>query len=143
MSTRSRIGRLFSDGHIESIYSHWDGYPAGVGATLAAHYTDNEKISELLALGDISILGAEIGSAQDFNHPRDGETLAYHRDRGENYQAPTRAEFPEQFMTQADSTQAEYAYLWDGFGWLCAPVVRRDDGSWAPLRSISQLKVTA
>jgi len=63
MSTRSRIGILNDDGSVYSIYCHYDGYTCGVGKCLAAHYTDPEKVRELIELGDIS---SHSPSVQDF-----------------------------------------------------------------------------
>ena len=40
MSTRSRIGILKSNGSIESIYCHLDGYPEWVGKKLYRYYND-------------------------------------------------------------------------------------------------------
>jgi hypothetical protein len=91
MATRSRIGMEMPNGEVQSIYCHWDGYPAGVGATLKEHYTNPEKVEALIALGDISILsenvaprGGQERSQHSFQNPADGVTVAYHRDRGES-----------------------------------------------------------
>lgn len=79
------------------IYCHSDGYVLGVGQTLFNHYQDETKIDELLALGDISMLGEKIGEKHDFDSPFRGglqigsleyqefynTVLAYGRDRGE------------------------------------------------------------
>ena len=85
MATRSRIGLELEDGSIKSIYCHWDGYPSGVGATLAGHYTQREKVESLIRLGDISSLEEEVepNGQHTFNKPQEGVTVAYHRDRGE------------------------------------------------------------
>ena len=53
MATRSNIGMKQADGTIKAIYCHWDGYPEGVGATLAEHYKNPAKVEALLNLGDI------------------------------------------------------------------------------------------
>lgn len=109
MSTRSRIGiiREKPEGKapiVESIYCHFDGYPEGVGKTLLEHWTDPEKVNELMAQGDLSALGSVIGEDQgtdwfDKRHsvlwgtyeeprdpsedPRNEWCLFYRRDRGE------------------------------------------------------------
>jgi len=102
MSTRSRIGiiRSAEEKTVESIYCHFDGYPEGVGQTLLNHWTTAEWVEELIALGDLSALGAQIGEDQgtdwfykrqetlyangyDTDDPRSTWCLAYGRDRGE------------------------------------------------------------
>jgi hypothetical protein len=72
MSTRSRIAIEKQDGTVKSIYCHFDGYVDGVGKTLFNHY-DKEKLEKLIELGDISVL-----------HESTENTVAYHRDRGED-----------------------------------------------------------
>ena len=46
MSTRSFIGIQNLDGTVTGIYCHHDGYLAGVGATLKAHYTTVRQVLE-------------------------------------------------------------------------------------------------
>lgn len=70
MGTRSRIGLELPDGTFGSIYCHWDGYPGYNGKILLGHYSDPAKVEELISLGDLSSLGAEIGEKHDFNRPR-------------------------------------------------------------------------
>ena len=57
MSTRSNIARLDPEtGRVTSVYCHYDGYPAGVGATLREFYKTDNTVAALLALGDLSML---------------------------------------------------------------------------------------
>lgn len=97
MATRSRIGIMNDDGSVLSIYCHWDGYLSNNGKILLTHYQDEKKIRELMALGDISSLGAEIGVEHPFKPPSYNSPeleeyekkyghmcVAYNRDRGEN-----------------------------------------------------------
>lgn len=83
MGTRSNIARLNNDGSYDVIYCHWDGYPSNNGKLLLGHYQTPGKIAELLALGSLSSLGAEIGTKHDFETPQTGECTAYGRDRGQ------------------------------------------------------------
>jgi hypothetical protein len=73
MSTRSRIAIEKQDGTVESIYCHFDGYISHNGEILQNYYSTREKMEKLIELGDISSLE---------NTPE--ETVAYHRDRGED-----------------------------------------------------------
>ena len=83
MSTRSLIGATRPDGSVLAIYCHFDGYPEHNGRILARHYTDAAKVEALIALGDLSSLGPEIGEKHPFNERPDGVCTAYGRDRGE------------------------------------------------------------
>ena len=84
MGTHSRIGIRNSDDSVVSIYCHWDGDPENNGRCLVEHYTDEAKVRELMALGNLSSLGANIGSKHDFAHPPANECNAYGRDRGDS-----------------------------------------------------------
>jgi hypothetical protein len=90
MSTRSNIA--FYDtkaGCVLSIYCHCDGYPKGVGAMLNANYTTESAVRALVALGNLSVLDPKLapppGVAHSFDKPLDGVTIAYHRDRGDDW----------------------------------------------------------
>lgn len=117
MATRSTIARK-TDAGIESIYCHWDGYPAGVGATLREHYRTETKITALMALGNLSVLGAEIGTRKDFETSvLNNECLAYGRDREETKQEVIMHDtFIDWVNARADSG-CEFGYLWNGSDW--------------------------
>jgi len=85
MATRSRIGIQNQDGSVSSIYCHFDGYPEGVGAMLEEHYSNRQKLNMLINLGDISVLGEQVSTMDEhsFDNRKEGVTVAYHRDRGE------------------------------------------------------------
>jgi calcineurin-like phosphoesterase family protein len=116
MATRSRIGKQLEDGSIKFIYCHWDGYPEHNGVILKEHYTTDAKVDELLALGDLSSLGEEIGEQQDFNilsTHNDKWCLAYGRDRGEkNVEATTVQSLQEMI-------EENYHYVWNNGKWHC------------------------
>lgn len=57
MATHSLIGLENTDGTIDYIYCHFDGYPSGVGKKLVEYYDNENRIKQLLDLGDISVLG--------------------------------------------------------------------------------------
>ncbi len=112
MATRSRIGIENENGRIKSIYCHWDGHPSTNGKTLAEHYTDRKKVEELIALGDISSLHENVSPADgvehSFDNPADGVTVAYHRDRGEDFRGPAVKYSMDGF---ANSDYEEYGYV--------------------------------
>jgi hypothetical protein len=98
MATRCNIAifeKPNTDGvsEVKVIYSHWDGYPDGVGKTLMEHYTDIEKIRKLINLGDVSSLREKIdipdGVEHSFDTPKTDITIFYGRDRGESGTEPS------------------------------------------------------
>ena len=126
MSTRSRIGMEFTDDNgtrlVKSIYCHFDGYPEGVGQKLQNFFLEREKVDTLVSLGDISFLEKEIVSKgnHSFDQPERGVTVAYHRDRGEDYCAPRIDAGVDAFF---ESDFEEYGYVFSEEGeWLVGGV---------------------
>jgi hypothetical protein len=118
MATRSYIGVRNTDASVDYIYCHFDGYPTSVGATLVEHYTDMNKVNALMKLGDLSILGNEIGEKQDFNDRsthNENWCLAYGRDRGEPNTSVKTTTYKE-FVSDEGVC---YVYLFDGDYWEC------------------------
>jgi hypothetical protein len=113
MSTHSRIGRVLPNGGIESIYCHFDGYPAGVGKMLVENYNTPEKVEALIALGGISSLAETLE-----------ETKAYARDMGESI-ADNKAEIRESAYSYLCMTRKDgghWAYLFKDGKWTFAKV---------------------
>ena len=115
---------------MDSIYCHWDGYLSHNGRILEESYTDEAKIRELIALGDLSSLGEEIGVKHPFDTPYDYGSQAYlefkqkyghmcnayGRDRGED--APFKSFDGEaEFVDYYDGSGAEFYYLFDHGVW--------------------------
>jgi len=113
MATRSNIAIEREDGSVEMIYCHYDGYPEYNGKMLEEHYTDVDKVEKLISLGSISSLREEVepqsGSAHSFESPDPNVTVAYHRDRGEDLQAP--AKFVNINQAVGSSLEQEYLYV--------------------------------
>lgn len=84
MSTRSWI-LLKNESEFKGIYCHFDGYL--VGSILKEHYANRNKVESLISLGDISFLDESIDKpdGHTFDNPIPGYTVAYHRDRGEEF----------------------------------------------------------
>lgn len=125
MSTHSRIGIELPDGHIESIYCHWDGYPSNNGRILFEHYQEPEKVLALIGLGDLSSLGNVIGEQHSFDDyypdsdPRSSWCCAYGRDRGEEGTGAKTTSSLKEFWQQAKEGYEEYVYLY-----------RQQEGAW-------------
>ena len=113
MSTRSAIGVMHGD-KCKAIYSHSDGYLSYVGKVLLENY-DSAKANQLVAMGDMSMLGKTIGEKINFDDRLvyEGDNIAtqcrfYGRDRGE-----TGIEFKTFFNDQElfEGIDAEYFYV--------------------------------
>lgn len=123
MSTRSTIAIELADGTVKQVYCHSDGYLSYNGQVLFEHYSDPAKLAELIALGDISMLGIEIGQKINFNDRltynkdnRATQCRAYGRDRGETgIDARSFWNFEMYRMTH---DREQYAYI------------LRNDGKW-------------
>lgn len=122
MSTQSMIVKE-DNGSFHCIYCHFDGYPDCVGEILHNHYQDDDKINELINLGDLSCLGAEIGEKHPFDSHSNpfGTTqyacwcLAYGRDRGEEGTSHRTYNSIKDVISYIGCS--EYIYLWKNNEW--------------------------
>jgi hypothetical protein len=126
MGTRSRIGVMHGD-KVKSVYCHWDGYPEHNGFILQNFY-DSVKANKLVAMGNLSALGAEIGEAHDFHDNTDADDYKdtrctfYGRDRGEDdvaYQVHT--DF-DSFIECVEGSWGEWYYILKDDVWYCGNV---------------------
>jgi len=125
MATRSRIGVMHGT-ICKSVYCHWDGYPEHNGAMLQKHYNNSVKANHLVALGDISGLGSEIGEKHPFSQldlPEDQRvdysswTTFYGRDREEeNTEFKISTTFAD-FLEECKNCGAEYYYIMENGKW--------------------------
>lgn len=135
MGTRSDIIVHRADDKWARIYCHWNGHIAQNGKLLAENYASQELAEALVALGDLSSLGPEIGKAHPFewrmNMRGKEETiafkrldrmcLAYGRDRGEK--DVDASVFETLALAWPDETTGtEFTYVWtDGQWWVGDP----------------------
>ena len=126
MSTRSRIALALPDGRFLSIYCHWDGYPAGVGAKLASYYGTTELVTALLALGDVSSLRQRLAPPEGISHTLDNPhcctTQAYGRDRGDKGTGALRSANFTALLAAANLCDAEYLYVYSEGRWRVVAV---------------------
>jgi hypothetical protein len=115
MSTRSYIGIRNLDSSVDYIYCHFDGYPEHNGKILIEHYSNINRVNELLNLGDLSVLGQFIGEKMDFNKRVQDTCLAYGRDRGESNVDKKNSGYDELITDQS----VDYVYVFDGDYWEC------------------------
>jgi len=116
MGTPSSITAKCQDGRFRTIYCHYDGYVEYNGVILFKHYQDQQKIENMLALGDISSLkpSIECPEGHSFETPADGHTIFYGRDRGED---KTEAFATDDLLTCRFDNKQDYNYYWDGENW--------------------------
>lgn len=119
MSTNATISVKTSEGKIQTIYTHWDGYPSHHLPILQEAFNTQEKAEALIALGTLSVLERKIDAPEghSFEHPVDGHCIAYHRDRGEDWETVkprTYASFNAMIILGAGQ---QYNYLFDNGEW--------------------------
>ena len=111
MSTRAWIAKELDNGKYRSIYCHSDGYPSHAGMILLKHYDTEEKLDELLKLGDLSVIGGKLAPdpTKPHNHMERQEdvTLAYGRDLGEKCVGARRRDFKSITV----DTDCNYTYI--------------------------------
>lgn len=100
MGTRSLVGVMQGD-VCRTVYVHWDGYLAGVGAALQ-DYDTQAAVEALISHGDRSSLDE-----------------GYYKDRGESGVDPTDYATFEEFLDAASGCGAEYYYVFRDGVWYC------------------------
>ena len=117
----------------KSVYCHWDGYLENNGRILQEHY-NSAKANNLVALGDMSSLRAEIGEKHAFSRletPMDDEaydklygnmTTFYGRDRGEDNVSWKVAHTFDEFLEQVHNCGAEFYYVMKDEVWYAGAV---------------------
>ena len=130
MATRSVIAKTQPSGKIKASYCHFDGYPEHNGKILASYYTDKKKINALLAEGEISCLGKNIGEKIDFNDYKlvhaNNQCRFYHRDRGEKLIKEVVKDASE-LEKYANNCNAEFVYLFKENKWHVLNVYNNGD----------------
>jgi len=116
MATRSYI--LIKDKNsYKGVYCHWDGYPDNNGVLLTRYYKNKRKIKQLISLGNLSSLNQKVFPRKSHSHskPLKGVTIAYHRDRQENFHNVIfEKESFNNFLRDVD-----YVYVFDNGKWKC------------------------
>lgn len=123
MATRSAIAVMHGD-KAKAVYCHWDGYLDHNGYILQTQY-DSVKANKLVAMGDLSSLGQDIGEAHDFGRTMTddmyvdiGNKVAcskdctfYGRDRGEEGAEFRTFQTYDEFRDYYLGSGCEYFYI--------------------------------
>ena len=144
MATRSAIG-IKHGTVIKAVYCHWDGYMEHNGVILNEFYSNSVDVNRLIATGDVSSLGAQVGEKIDFGHRWEdtdyikvGETHVapqctfYSRDRGEDAPFCT-FQTETDFVDHYDGCGAEFYYLYDHGVWY---VSQHHQNNFQPLHEV-------
>lgn len=151
MSTRAYIGRERRDGMIESVRVGWSGSVPYTGHILYYWYQEPERITQLLALGDLLLIGRFIGEPHSLDAHFHGDPdvrhmcCAYERDG--RFDAPdkpaTRSLAPhlytcrETFQTVGTKEGIDHLYLYRGGEWWHArPGTKKEPIHWERLRDV-------
>ena len=121
MGTRSAIGYKTPEGKIRAKYSHYDGYPLYTGAVLQQYYQNNDKIVQMVELGDQSCIAPSVcptDESHSFSTPQEGVIVFYGRDRGESNTDAVEFETVQEFVEYYTDSGCEYFYLHTAGGWI-------------------------
>ena len=134
MATRSRIGLMLEDGTIKHSYCHWDGYPTGVGKTLLEHYSNIEKVKELLSFGDMSYLAPNVNPEgfHNFDNPEKDVTVFYKRDRGETNDVDTVTTSIDEYLSAKYASGIDYLYMFKDGDWFLRNTY--ENVGWEPIK---------
>ena len=114
MATRATIAKLDDNG-VKAIYLHSDGYLNHAGKILDQHYQDKDKVDELLAHGDVSMLDENIGVKIDFNDYKtryaNKQCKFYMRDRGEKYKQAEQLKDETELIEFSNNCDVDFIYM--------------------------------
>ena len=117
MGTRATIGLVKGD-QVEYIGLCKNGYPEHAGAILKEHYNTPDKIQQLLDMGELSVLGIDIGEKHKFvAFCGDSQCTFFIRDRNE-----TSDEFKSRTISLSDWNREcthDYNYIFNNGFWIC------------------------
>ena len=122
MATRAIIAKL-NDKGVKAIYSHSDNYLEHTGKILDQHYANEDKVDELLAQGDASIINENIGVKLDFNdYPsfhKNKQCRFYARDRGEQHRCNAEQFYDENVLLKYafEECDVDYVYMFAYGSW--------------------------
>lgn len=132
MSTHALISYKISNNEYKTIYVQNDGMLSSLGNKLLNYYNSNDKALALVNLGDLSAvyrLLEPTTSTHSFDKPEKDVTIAYHRDRGEDYSVAILDN--DSLIEWSKEWDISETYLWDKDNWF----VRKGD-SWILLRGV-------
>ena len=121
---------------VRAVYCHWDGYLEHNGAILQKHYADSPKVNHLIAMGDLSSLGTQIGEAHPFGPHGSKEDEALYEAAKEaghcTFYARDRGETGVEFKMFNKLAEAEEHYTWSDY-FYCFKYTKASDyttGEW-------------
>lgn len=114
MSTSCLIAKQVGENDYLTIYCHSDGYLTHTGALLVDFYDTEEKVNQLMELGDLSVLKEKLYpnplQIHNFVDRQECVSVAYGRDRGEK-NAEARMLTIDDF--NAPKSFIDYMYIFD------------------------------
>jgi hypothetical protein len=123
MATRSRIGIELPTGEVKSVYCHWDGYPSRRIPLLLTHYSEREKVEQLIELGSICSLRPRLAPNEGEIHTMDNDikdvTLSYARDMNQSDFVTTNISKGKEDFRSGDIEEWGYLFTLDN-EWIYA-----------------------
>ena len=133
MSTRAMVGYKLGTDKVYGIYSHWDGYPSGLGAVLQHYYNNRRRASRLVEGGDISSISWDSGQAlyyadrstwSDFDYTKKQwkkHSANYNEDEKWNDVKPKQYDNLDDFIFHnlRDDSMIAFLYIFDDGRWRC------------------------
>ena len=116
MFYRSTIANLQEDGSVEGIHLYFDTDKSNTYSILQHDYVTQEKVEDLLNLGDLMSLGRYIGSENPIYRPSSEICLSFTRDG--RFDGMDAEVFGTMESWLRSSYMCQVAYLFDGKDWL-------------------------
>ena len=140
MSTNSTISYVHPDGKVSTRYCHADGMLEYNGAMLVEHYSDEEKIKKLMALGYLSFLGEEpIDEPKlwdlDFSRKYTGPACRTYRGRGDEDEDGYEYNSIDEYFEKMPEQEFNYIYFLGEWFWFSD---YEYDEAFPPMKKVSR-----
>lgn len=133
MGTRSVIGVMHGS-KAKTVYCHWDGYLDHNGRILLEHY-NSSKANHLVAMGDLSSLGKELGEKHAFSQFTDSKDPLEQKRVQDEYNAAKDAGWCTFYKRDREDTDVDFKVcqsdkeLFETYEW-CEYFYIMQDGIW-------------
>lgn len=100
--TRGQFGKIYKNGEIRSVYTHYDSYPENMLPLIKKGYKKGDNVDTILSKGDNSGLEANPDKMNFYGDPNSMNPMKGHISKISNY-----------LRDAANKGGAEFVYLWD------------------------------
>ena len=115
MTTCATIGSIQTNGTIEVIHIQVNGRDVGVGNTLITHYSTQELVDQLIAIGNVGILFEKPSINSVHLFPRGKPRVPVRHNYSTSFRETRNFATQDEWFEYFD--ECDYGYFFDGSEW--------------------------